>query len=185
MDNEQHLRQTDGWPESWQRLQLVLREEGPFDGVLGFSQACRCSDKAPEGSAIVSCVYQVRVRECKVGFSHSLQGASVAAVLCALQQQRHSSWLRFAILCSGSPSPLAEHRRLHANVGRISLPSLHVYGAGAGDGDRQVGMEESRALAECFEPALQQSIEHSGGHIIPAGKAVLAGFTRFLTRFPD
>ncbi len=42
MDEEQHLRQTEGWAASQQHLQRVLHEQGPFDGVLGFSQACCC-----------------------------------------------------------------------------------------------------------------------------------------------
>lgn len=40
MDEGQHLRQTAGWPDTWQYLQQILRNEGPFDGVLGYSQVC-------------------------------------------------------------------------------------------------------------------------------------------------
>ncbi|KAK9828526.1 hypothetical protein WJX72_000594 [[Myrmecia] bisecta] len=52
-DEQQHLRQTAGWARSVEHLQAVLRGQGPFDGVLGFSQ-----------------------------------GAGVAAMLIALQQQQ-------------------------------------------------------------------------------------------------
>ena len=112
---------------------------------------------------------------CVHNLAGCLQGASVAAVLCALQQERgskpvqpggsHGCWrhghpdgcpsyanpanarlradcmaesgfpgrgfgFRFAIMCSGYMSPAPKHAALHARVGRICLPSLHVYGAG-------------------------------------------------------
>lgn len=40
MDEGQYLRQTAGWLETWQYLQQILRNEGPFDGVMGYSQVC-------------------------------------------------------------------------------------------------------------------------------------------------
>ncbi|GAB4817176.1 hypothetical protein N2152v2_004222 [Parachlorella kessleri] len=51
-DEWQFLHQTAGWPESWRHIQHILATQGPFDGILGFSQ-----------------------------------GAAVAAVLCALQDE--------------------------------------------------------------------------------------------------
>jgi len=78
------------------------------------------------------------------------QGAAVAAVLCALQQQRaeyargacagaRGCWppLRMAVLCSGFPSPCAEHAEVLLAQAPLRLPSLHIYG-GARDADRQV-----------------------------------------------
>jgi hypothetical protein len=35
---EQQLQQTEGWALSWAALQEAVRRQGPFDGVLGFSQ---------------------------------------------------------------------------------------------------------------------------------------------------
>lgn len=49
----QYKTQTSGWAKSWEFLQKVFREEGPFDGLLGFSQGAaiaaalcplRCTD---------------------------------------------------------------------------------------------------------------------------------------------
>jgi len=76
----------------------------------------------------------------------------VAAVLCALQQQQQRAeyargacagargcWplLRMAVLCSGFPSPCAEHAEVLRAQAPLRLPSLHIYG-GARDADRQV-----------------------------------------------
>ena len=70
-----------------------------------------------------------------------LQGAAVAAVLCALQQRASLApselpgdaepWppLRFAVMCSGFPSPCPEHQQLLAAEAPLRLPSLHIYGA--------------------------------------------------------
>ena len=38
LDCAQHLRQTHGWDTSWKVLQSILRDSGPFDGIMGFSQ---------------------------------------------------------------------------------------------------------------------------------------------------
>lgn len=35
---DQYTRQTVGWPQTWEYLQKVLHAQGPFDGILGFSQ---------------------------------------------------------------------------------------------------------------------------------------------------
>lgn len=41
IDADQFRRQTEGWPASWNAIKIMLREQGPFDGCLGFSQvAC-------------------------------------------------------------------------------------------------------------------------------------------------
>ena len=44
LDAQQHLRQVEGWPASLALLRQVLRSsDGPFDGVMGFSQVRHAS----------------------------------------------------------------------------------------------------------------------------------------------
>ena len=38
LDDQQFLGQTCGWEASWEVLQTAIKELGPFDGLLGFSQ---------------------------------------------------------------------------------------------------------------------------------------------------
>lgn len=119
------------------------------------------------------------------------QGASIAAALCALQQQEaisgnescSSSALKFAILCSGYISRAEEHRALHEAVGILRVPSLHVYGAE--HDDRQITAGESKALQELFDPQCRYVIEHQGGHYIPANKPVISRLVAFLQRCVD
>ena len=40
MDGDQHMRQTEGWQESWQVVKAAMDLHGPFDGIMGFSQVC-------------------------------------------------------------------------------------------------------------------------------------------------
>ncbi|BDA43290.1 probable thiosulfate sulfurtransferase/rhodanese-like domain-containing protein at N-terminal half [Coccomyxa sp. Obi] len=157
MDEGQYLRQTAGWQETWQYLQQILRNDGPFDGVMGYSQGASV--------ATALCAHQQLCQGDPVG----------------------PGWqpLRFAILCSGYVSPAPEHQQLHAAAGSISLPSLHVFGTktDAASSCGGVSAAESRALADCFDPCQRLVVEHSGGHYIPISKPVLTLFTQFLRQF--
>ena len=42
VDEQQYTQQTEGWAESLAALRRAVREQGPFDGVFGFSQVCAC-----------------------------------------------------------------------------------------------------------------------------------------------
>ena len=121
-----------------------------------------------------------------------MQGASIAAAVCALQQAKmgvaedadsHSPThgrLRFVICCSGYPSPVLEHQQLQESISSIQLPSLHVHGVS--NEDRQVSAQESRALAELFDVERRYTLEHSSGHIIPCNKTVVKRIRCFLER---
>ena len=169
--DEQWQQQTEGWPASEAALLDVLQHQGPFDGVLGFSQ-----------------------------------GAAVAAALCAQKQHRTllaqseaAPSLRFAILCSGYPSAAAEHRAMHAEVGQLRLPTLHVFGADAAQievtadrsdhrshwqpaptCDQQVSAAASRHLLDLCDQRLCHVVEHSNGHVIPVDKRCIQRFRAFL-----
>ena len=176
--DEQWRRQTEGWPASEAALLDVLQHEGPFDGVLGFSQ-----------------------------------GAAVAAALCAQQQQQQqqqqqllapakaATSLRFAILCSGYPSAAPEHKAMHAEIGPLQLPTLHMFGshaaqnqatAGHNDScshplqqpvrtcDQQVSTVASRQLLDLCEQRLCHVVEHSNGHMIPVDKRCIQRLRTFL-----
>ena len=122
---------------------------------------------------------------------YAVQGAAIAAAVCATQQdigrgaqaQERCSpegSLRFAICCSGYPSPVQEYQQHQRGLASIGLPSLHIYGAR--DEDRQITALESRALAEHFDITQRYVIEHSSGHVIPSSKAVVTRIRDFLKR---
>ncbi len=52
VNEDQCMRQTEGWERTREHLMGILAEEGPFDGIMGFSQVhclCSWSLKSPPG----------------------------------------------------------------------------------------------------------------------------------------
>lgn len=114
------------------------------------------------------------------GFS---QGGSVAAVLCALKQAGripHDSF-KFAIIASGYISPVEEHQELLMSIGKIHVPSLHIFSV-SGD-DRQICVEASKDLLSKFEKVTSHSIRHNLGHIVPSTKSYVGEYKAFLSQF--
>ena len=120
-----------------------------------------------------------------------MQGAAVAAAVAAIQRATsradedqescsQAGRVRFAICCSGYPSPVEEHQQRQNALGSIRLPSLHIYGAK--DEDRQISATESRALAEHFDLTQRYVLEHSSGHVIPSSRGVVNRIRDFLKR---
>ncbi|GLI64783.1 hypothetical protein VaNZ11_008187 [Volvox africanus] len=197
VDELQYTRQTAGWQESLAAVQTAVRQLGPFDGVFGFSQGAAV--------AAVLCALQQRQQQWRQERAAlSVPGAAPPqGPESGGQAEAHKgggimsdcdSGFRFAVLASGFPSPLPEHRELMAAVGPLELPSLHVYGSGAAAGgnagaggnfDRQISPFESEALAAAFSCAggRRRFLRHQSGHLIPATKSHAATFRAFLAQF--
>ena len=181
---EQWRQQTDGWSKSEAGLAEALRQRGPFDGVLGFSQGA--------AMAAVLCARQQQQQH-RLQQQRQQQEAGVEAI----------TPLRFAILCSGYPSEAAEHRRLHEEVGQLQLPTLHVFASRVPDdapiamdvrnlrsqlsrhdvpacSDRQVDATASLDLMNLCDPRLRYVFEHHNGHVIPVEKRCIQRFRSFL-----
>ncbi|PSC70407.1 rhodanese-like domain-containing 6 isoform X1 [Micractinium conductrix] len=170
VDDTQFQRQAAGWAESEQELQRVLREQGPFDGVLGFSQ----------GAAVAAVLAVQHARQQQQQEQHPPGGIGGNG---ACEGSVGAGALRFAIMCSGYRSPLPAHAALldaAAAAGGAPIPTLHIYGAGSAD--RQISGQESAALAECFDPTQRFVVRHAGGHLIPSCKSVVARLLAFLQR---
>lgn len=150
----QHQTQILGWSRSWKYLQTVFREQGPFDGVLGFSQ----------GAAIAAALCLSRV-------SRSEHNSGAVK-------------FRFVIICSGFISPAAEHFESMSlsNEGAIDVPSLHVFGGCEGS-DRQISVRESEQLASLFRREKRVTIRHQSGHIIPTQPEYVQQYLSFLNQF--
>ncbi|XP_077978432.1 esterase OVCA2-like isoform X3 [Glandiceps talaboti] len=115
-----------GFDKTLQLLENVFKEQGPFDGVLGFSQ-----------------------------------GATVVGFLCALKDDPGSCFqFDFAILVAGFHSLSSMHDQYYSKP--ITCPTLHVYG----DTDRVIPKERSLELLKYFVDP--QTLNHEGGHFIPA-----------------
>lgn len=115
-----------GYEESLDVIAEAVKEQGPFDGLLAFSQ-----------------------------------GAAMAAIICALQEQGDERFpFSFVIIIAGFCSRSSGHLPLYQQP--ITIPSLHVFG----DTDRVIPKDMSEELLACFKDA--HTIQHPGGHFVPA-----------------
>ena len=159
-----------GWPASVAYLAALWDAQGPFDGVLGFSQ----------GAVMAHTLCWLPSR--------------MAQTLPALARGREPwAQLKFAIFVAGNPSRMDAQREdvRHACTMRtdadgtvrkeedatLALPSLHVSGAR----DAVVPPAHHRALAACFDGAELHEHDAARGHAVPqraADRAAIVGFVR-------
>ncbi|XP_075417327.1 esterase OVCA2 [Tenrec ecaudatus] len=134
-----------GLEEALETVAQAVAQQGPFDGLLGFSQ-----------------------------------GAALAALVCALGQAGDARFPlpRFIILISGF-CPRGRGLKEHILRAPMSVPSLHVFG----DTDRVIPSHESVQLASQFPGAI--TLNHSGGHFIPATASQRQAYLKFLDQFAE
>ncbi|ODH47730.1 hypothetical protein GX48_06152 [Paracoccidioides brasiliensis] len=171
----------------------VLAEEGPFDGVIGFSQ----------GAAFAAMVASLLEPSRKVSFEYFAEtannpsttttttanananananaaGESITGIAFpqSFQNLTHPP-LRFAICYSGFIAPGPRYRAFYERP-RIQTPVLHVLGSL----DVIVEEERSRALIGACEGDAERDgkvIWHSGGHFLPSQRQYLDGVVRFV-----
>ena len=109
------------------------------------------------------------------GFS---QGAALTGLLAALRESPRAAGgldFEFAIMVGGFTSFLPQHASLYRRP--LTIPSVHVIGRS----DAIVPRSDSLKLAGRFTDPLV--LEHGGGHVIPADRAVAEPIARFLARF--
>jgi pimeloyl-ACP methyl ester carboxylesterase len=109
------------------------------------------------------------------GFS---QGAALTGLLAALRESPQAPDdldFRFALMVGGFTSFLPQHASLFPRA--LTIPSVHVMGRS----DGIVPRSDSLELAGRFADPLV--LEHDGGHVIPADRAVAEPIARFLARF--
>eukprot|EP00873_Tetraselmis_striata_P040551 jgi/Tetstr1/460815/TSEL_000569.t1 len=155
----QHQRETEGWAASWRELARALREDGPFDGVMGFSQGA--------GVAAHLCALQHLV-----GHRAELErgGLNAAAAV--------EEWDEACALLGYPVAPSQRIADLLQALPPISLPSLHVYSTSGLDA--QVPPSESAALAASFDAAARTVVTHDSGHVVPCSRPFVSRYRAFL-----
>ncbi|GFF27212.1 dihydrofolate reductase [Aspergillus udagawae] len=157
----------------------VLREEGPFDGVIGFSQ----------GAAMAAMVASLLEPGRKQAFEHfadpkvASEGSEVkepvagVAYPASFEEAGHPP-LKFALCYSGFRSPGPRYRPFYENP-PIQTPILHVLGSL----DAVVDDTRSRALVEACagDPEKEGKVVwHPGGHFLPSQRPYLDAAVRFI-----
>ncbi|KAJ5864702.1 Serine hydrolase FSH [Penicillium soppii] len=149
----------------------TLKKDGPFDGVIGFSQGAAMA-------GMVAALLEGR----KETFEHfatvSEDGASGMAIPAPFGDAdfQHPP-LKFALCYSGFRAPGARYRAFYEPA--IATPVLHVLGSL----DAVVEESRSRALIEACsgEPEKDGSVVwHPGGHFLPSQRPYLDAAVRFI-----
>ncbi|VVT54469.1 uncharacterized protein SAPINGB_P004091 [Magnusiomyces paraingens] len=135
-----------------------VQENGPYDGVLGFSQGA--------GFAGILCTVIHKLHEL------------VPEQAGSEEYKQKNIPLKFGIFYSGfrvKPDALQ-----HFYTPPISTPSLHILGAL----DTVVSEERSMALYNACSPESRTLLTHPGGHFVPNSKPMVASVVNFITTQP-
>ncbi|XP_063235121.1 esterase OVCA2 isoform X2 [Bacillus rossius redtenbacheri] len=101
------------------------------------------------------------------------QGASLAGMLCLLQEQKCLNFkFDFAILVAGFVSQCSLHEKYYS--GQVSIPTLHVIG----ETDSVIPKEMSEALMAHFKDPVV--LAHPGGHFVPATGELRSAYVAFI-----
>lgn len=124
----------------------ALRTDGPFDGIMGFSQGAAVA-------AMVAAVLDGTPRD---------ENVACADWARAVREANSMAPLRFAVLYGGFRADPADLAWLYEP--RVAVPTMHVLGSL----DTVVDEHRSRALVEaCVNPVV---VVHPGGHHVPISK---------------
>lgn len=138
-----------------------------MDQTEGFNESCSYLDET---------VMQIGPFDGILGFS---QGAAMVALYCKHKQISNSlSGFRFGMLFSGYQASLPGF-----DEDPIRMPSLHCFGNGNGQKDRQIDRSQSIALRAMFNQGSCITIEHNMGHIIPTRSPYIDQIKDFLSQF--
>ncbi|KAL8719239.1 MAG: hypothetical protein Q9225_003724 [Loekoesia sp. 1 TL-2023] len=152
-----------GLQDGLARIAESIRDEGPFDGVIGFSQgAC--------AAGMLASLLEPGRREIFIRAAHS---GSETTEKFPPSFHNIQAPLKFAIIYSGFPAPGPRYASFYDPP--IKTPTLHFLGTL--DGVVEEG--RSRALIESCEGA--REVVHPGGHFLPSQRPWLdaaVGFVR-------
>jgi len=158
----------EGIEEGFGRIAEVLKAEGPFDGVVGFSQ----------GGAMAAMVASLLEPGRKEAFEkrYEVGGLKYPESFIADGGYIHPQ-LKFAVSYSGfAPIGVDTYRGFYEP--KIATPMLHFLGTL----DATVEEKRSLALVDACEKSEGRVVYHPGGHFVPSSQkayvSALIGFIR-------
>ena len=161
----------EGLEEGLGAVAKTIREEGPFDGVVGFSQGAAAA-------AMVASLLEGRRRE---AFEKAEEGGGMGYLGSFLEEGGGGGVdgfvqgpLKFAVCYSGFRAP--GRRYVGFYEPKIRTPVLNVLG------QLDVVVEEVRArkLVSACEGGDERVVVHPGGHFVPSQKPWLDAVVRFV-----
>ena len=156
----------EGLEEGLEAVAQTIEKEGPFDGVVGFSQG-GCA------AALVASLLEEGRHE-KMKSSAQNRGERVMSGLRKVTADGKQGPLRFAVAYSGFKAP--GERFSYFYQPKITTPVLHVLGAV----DVVVEEARSKALIEVCEGGDDRVVIHPGGHFVPSQRRWLDAVVGFI-----
>ncbi|KAF2090071.1 hypothetical protein K490DRAFT_13920, partial [Saccharata proteae CBS 121410] len=157
----------EGIETGFARVAETLKSEGPFDGVIGFSQ----------GGCAAGMVASLLEEGRRDAFAANADGMPFPASLAGEGGAPVHAPLRFCVSYSGF-APTANPLYQAFYEPRIRTPTLHFLGSV----DTVVEEKRSLALVEACERSEGRVVYHPGGHFLPSSQkqyvAALVGFIR-------
>ena len=142
-----------------------MRAEGPFDGVIGFSQG------AALAGLLASALEKDRVfPEADMGFPSPFEEDQNTG------RERWHPPLKFAVIYSGLRVMDVRCRSFYENGGIKETRVLHIIGAV----DSVLDERRSRALVDCCGSGGKEVVVHPGGHFVPSQRPWLDAVVRFV-----
>ncbi|KAJ5950880.1 Serine hydrolase FSH [Penicillium vulpinum] len=143
----------------------ILKDSGPFDGIIGFSQGAAAA-------AMVASLLEENRRDTFVRLEAEA-GTHYPACFDTLEHPP----LKFVVSISGYAASHPAYRAFYDPV--IRTPMLHFLGSMDTIVDEAASMRLVQSCQEGNEKK-QTVIWHSGGHVVPNGKRELAAVAHFI-----
>lgn len=160
-----------GIEDGFAAIAKTIAEEGPFDGVIGFSQGAAMA-------AMVSALLEPGRRETFEKFAQDEPGGAAGMTFPASFEKLQHAPLKFALLYSGFRAPGSRYRGFYEDP-QIQTPALHVLGTL----DAVVDETRSRSLVEACVGDPEKDgcvVWHPGGHFLPSQRPYLDAAVQFI-----
>lgn len=156
-----------GFDDGMAAVAKILATEGPFDGVVGFSQGAALT------AMLASLLEGPSRRE---AFSHFRAESLLSIPFPPSFEPLQHPPLKFGVIYSGFVAPGQRYKAFYDHP-RIQTPTAHFLGSL----DSVVDEGRSRALIDaCGGESKARVIWHPGGHFVPSGKQYLEALVDFI-----
>ncbi|KAJ5382798.1 hypothetical protein N7517_000709 [Penicillium concentricum] len=153
-----------GLETSLESIASILKDSGPFDGIIGFSQ----------GAAMAAMVASLLEGNRKDVFARLEQEGGMSYPAC-FDSLEHPP-LKFVVSISGYGASDLAYRAFY-DPG-VRTPVMHFLGSMDTVVDESASM---RLVESCLEDGKKRIVVwHSGGHVVPSGKRELAAVAHFI-----
>ncbi|OBZ87102.1 Ovarian cancer-associated gene 2 protein [Choanephora cucurbitarum] len=145
-----------GFKDSVEQIKQVLTQDGPFDGILGFSQ----------GACFAALLTQM------------MEDRSYFPDL--IPPSFEHPPFKFSVIVAGfKPTMQEATNHMLVKTKKVKTPSLHFIG----ELDTLVLPEAMSTLAEAFDKP--KIFKHAGGHYLPSSSASCKELLQFVSKFKD